>query len=76
MGNPINYWYQKYLSLKAKMDKMKEDAVEAHVVVSFNPCTEKGKPTLNAVLLLYKDEGKPYLIAGEDARIIVLPKED
>lgn len=76
MENPINYWYQKYLSLKAEMDKLKEDTVEAHVVESFNPCTEEGKPTLHAVLLFYKDEGKPYLIAGDDARVIILPKED
>lgn len=26
--NPINYWYQKYLSLKAEMDKMKAEAVD------------------------------------------------
>ena len=31
MGNPINYWYQKYLSLKAEMDKMKAVAVEGTV---------------------------------------------
>ena len=24
MGNPIDYWYQKYLALKAKMDEMRE----------------------------------------------------
>lgn len=24
MDNPINYWYQKYLALKAKMDEMME----------------------------------------------------
>ena len=31
MENPINYWYQKYLSLKAEMDKMKAVAVEGEV---------------------------------------------
>ena len=31
MENPINYWYQKYLSLKAEIDKMKAEAVEGIV---------------------------------------------
>ena len=29
MDNPINYWYQKYIALKAKMDEMMNGAVEA-----------------------------------------------
>ena len=31
MENPINYWYQKYISLKAEMDKMMKGAVEGRV---------------------------------------------
>lgn len=62
--------------MKHAIAEMKEDAVEAHVVESFNPCIEEGKPTLHAVLLLYEDEGKPYLVAGDDVRVIILPKED
>lgn len=56
--------------------KMMEGAVDVHIVKSYNPCTEEGKPTLHGVELLYEDEGKPYLVAGENARIVILPKED
>ena len=56
--------------------KMMEGAVDVHIVKSYNPCTEEGKPTLHGVELLYEDEGKPYLVAGENARIVILPRED
>lgn len=29
--NAIDYWYQKYITLKAKMDEMMEEAVEGTV---------------------------------------------
>lgn len=35
MDNPINYWYQKYLALKVKMDEMMRNAVEGELE---NPC--------------------------------------
>lgn len=36
MSNPINYWYQKYQSLKAEMDKMMKGAVEGIAVINAN----------------------------------------
>ena len=37
MDNPINYWYQKYLALKAKMDEMMNGAVEYEVGMHGEP---------------------------------------
>ena len=34
MENPINYWYQKYISLKAEMDKMLKDTMEGEVFIA------------------------------------------
>lgn len=34
MDNPINYWYQKYIALKAKMDEMIKGAAEGEVVTT------------------------------------------
>ncbi len=31
MDNPINYWYQKYIAIKAKMDEMMKGAVEGEI---------------------------------------------
>lgn len=56
--------------------KMMEGAANAYILKSYNPVTEQGKPTLHAIELVYEDEGKPYLMAGQKARIIILPKED
>lgn len=64
MENPINYWYQKYISLKAEMDKMLKDAVEG--LFQNTPF-----PTI------YLDDCKNYdFKEGDKVRIIVLPKED
>ena len=30
-SNPIDYWYQKYVALKRKMDEMMENAIECRV---------------------------------------------
>ena len=58
--------------------KMMEGAANAYILKSYNPVTEQGEPTLHAIEieLVYEDEGKPYLIAGQKARIIILPKEN
>lgn len=39
MENPINYWYQKYISLKAEMDKMMKDAVKADIMLTLHDKT-------------------------------------
>ena len=31
MNNPINYWYQKYIALKSKMDEMMKEAAEGEI---------------------------------------------
>ena len=67
MENPINYWYQKYLSLKAEMDKMKAGAVEGEIMTNgFYPY----EPRIVASV-----PGTPFEF-GEKIRVIVLPKED
>lgn len=42
MSNPINYWYQKYLALKAKMDEMMNAPLPEDTVL-FNKGVAEGK---------------------------------
>lgn len=66
MSNPINYWYQKYQSLKAEMDKMMKGAVEVAVWdagVDFAP-----HPVISVEDFNVKD--------GDKVRVIVCKKED
>lgn len=37
MDNPINYWYQKYLALKARVDEMMKEAEEYEVGMHGEP---------------------------------------
>lgn len=67
MENPINYWYQKYLSLKAEMDKMKAGAVEYKVGMHGEP--------IQITLDKYVQRAK-NIFPGDKVCIIVLPKED
>lgn len=67
MENPINYWYQKYLSLKVEMDKMKAKAVEADVNTYENI---PGGSYVEFVADI------PEFKACDKVRIIVLPNED
>jgi hypothetical protein len=32
MENPINYWYQKYIALKSKMDEMMKETAEGEII--------------------------------------------
>ena len=64
--NPINYWYQKYLSLKAEMDKLKAEAVEGYV----NYYEDSG-----GILMAEAQVGCPYHF-GDKVRIIVIPNTD
>lgn len=70
MENPINYWYQKYISLKTEMDQMMEEAVEGEVKdyrylreVNYS----SAKIEFNSI---------PDLKVGDKVRVIVLPKEE
>lgn len=65
--NPINYWYQKYLSLKAEMDKIKAEAVEG-VIIDSGFDDGIAFVTMNIPDRRYD--------RGDKVRIIVLPKED
>lgn len=42
MSNPINYWYQKYLALKAKVDEMMNAPLPEDTVL-FNKGVAEGK---------------------------------
>ena len=65
--NPINYWYQKYLDLKAKMDEMMKEAVEVqNVVEEGRYCKEIGP--------IFLDERAGFK-PGDKVRIIIV-KED
>ena len=68
MENPINYWYQKYLSLKAEMDKMKAEAVEG-TIICYNDETY-------SVESCCFDNKEHHHHSGDKVRIIVLPKDD
>lgn len=57
-------------------EQMMKDAVEAYIVKSYNPCTENSELFLHGVELLYEDKNKPYLLAGNKVRIVVLKEED
>lgn len=70
-NNPINYWYQKYLSLKAEMDKMKADAVEGYVCAAY----PAAQGNVIEYSVKYPKDKRPYKF-GDKVRIIVLPKED
>lgn len=65
MDNPINYWYQKYLALKTKIDEMMKDAVEFEV-------TDVG---LNHLDLALFEAERLGLNKGDKVKVIVL-KED
>lgn len=66
MVNPINYWYQKYLALKAKMDEMMKGAVEGEIVQDL-----KG---VNRVKSFSKiPEGLHF---GDKVRVIICKKEN
>lgn len=65
MDNPINYWYQKYIALKAEMDKRMKEAVEGEV--------ENGS---FGIVYLRKNLANDGYSTGDKVRIIVLPKED
>lgn len=64
MSNPINYWYQKYQSLKAEMDKMMKGAVEGSVGRNFTGVQEIS-------FTVYPDKYKD----GDKVKIIIV-KED
>lgn len=66
MENPINYWYQKYISLKAEMDKMLKEAVEGEVQMKYNGglCAKTIRPINEDMFRL-----------GDKVRIIIV-KED
>lgn len=61
--NAIDYWYQKYISLKAEMDKMLKEAVEWTVTTNL-----ANRP------VIYLDElhGFKY---GDKVRIIIVKEE-
>lgn len=65
MDNPINYWYQKYIALKAKMDEMMKEAVEGEVYLyhSYN------KEATAIIVDIPKDK------LGDKVKIIIV-KED
>ncbi len=63
MDNPINYWYQKYIALKAMMDEMMKGAVEG--IVTTRSMT--GNIVTAHVDYHYKD--------GQMVRVIIV-KED
>lgn len=67
MNNPINYWYQKYLALKAKMDEMMKEARNHFVlrVLSDN--------TIKKMIELYNDEVDCKF--GDKVRIIIIKEE-
>lgn len=66
-------------AMMAGMNKMEqqmmEKAVEGKVIKSYNPVMKVGGPSLHGIELIYPDEGKPYLVAGNKVRVIVI-KED
>lgn len=66
MDNPINYWYQKYIALKAKMDEMMKTAVDA-IVENWNP-----DPKPEITIPLNPEE----FTCGDKVRVIILKKED
>lgn len=57
-------------------EQMLKDAVEAYIVKSYNPCTENSERSLHGIELLYEDKNKPYLLAGDKVRIVVLKEEE
>ena len=81
MDNPINYWYHKYIAIKAKMDEMMKEAVEGevcgrvydHINVRFADGICKFLEPKN-ISHIPADVSK-YKV-GDKVRVIVLPKED
>lgn len=67
-------------AMLAGMNKMKEQmmksAVEGRVIKSYNPVTAIGQPTLHGIELIYPDKGKPYLVAGDKVKMIVIAEEE
>lgn len=64
------------LAKKDMKEQMLKDAVEAYIVKSYNPCTENSELFLHGVELLYEDKNKPYLLAGNKVRIVILKDEE
>lgn len=66
-------------AMLAGMNKMKEqmmeEAVDGRVIKSYNPVTAIGQPTLHGIELIYPDKDKPYLVAGDKVKIIVIPEK-
>ena len=66
MDNPINYWYQKYLVLKAKMDEMMKEAIDGEVYKydKFSYVKEKNSNSLTEALTKFND--------GDTVKIIII----
>ena len=57
-------------------EQMMKDAVEAYIVKSYNPCTENSERYLHGIELLYEDKNKPYLLASDKVRIVMIKEEE
>lgn len=64
MDNPINYWYQKYIALKAKMDEMMKGAVECYYGY-VNNCTK-----------VFLPEETPKGVKEGYAKIVILKNDE
>ena len=53
-------------------ERINGNTLDAYVVESFNPVAEPGKPYLHGITILYEDENKPYLLAGEHVKLKIL----
>lgn len=71
--NLARHFYE--LGKKDMREQMLKEAVEAKVIESFNPATTIGEPTMHGCTIIYEDENKPYLIAGDKVKLIIV-KED
>ena len=59
-----------------KKEQMLKDAIKAYIVKSYNPCTEGSEPSLHGIELVYEDKNKPYLLADQKVRIVVLKEKE
>lgn len=80
---PVDMEYPREIAKEAfiaginwQKEQILKDAVEAYIVKSYNPCTENSELFLHGVELLYEDKNKPYLLAGNKVRIIVLKEKE
>ena len=64
MNNPINYWYQKYIALKSKMDEMMKEAAEGEITKD-----NRGNNVLRVGLLNNGFE------IGDKVRVIIVKKD-